>query len=65
MSKWSKETQEKIDETVNKICSYIDNYIKEGRLYNSNDVVEAIYNHIDNFADWLHHKTCETMIDID
>ena len=65
MNKWSKETQEKIDETVNKICSYIDNHIKEGRLYDSNDIVESIYEHVDNFADWLHHKTCETMIDID
>lgn len=65
MIKWNNETQEKIDETVNKICSYIDNRLKEDRLYDSNDIVKAIYEHIDNFADWLHHKTCETMIDID
>ena len=65
MNKWNKGTQEKIDETVNKICSYIDECVKVDKLYNYNNVIETIYYYIDDFADWLHNKTCETMIDID
>ena len=63
--KWNKNTQDKLNETVLQICNTIDKRIKEGILYNSNDVEKLVYDYIESLADWLHKKTCKEMIDID
>ena len=68
MNKWNKETQSKIDECVDKICNLIDERIYKERIYKNcsfSGISKDIAICIDEFADWLHHKTCEDMIDID
>lgn len=62
MNKWNKETQSKIDECVVKICNLIDERIYKNCSFG---ITKDIATCIDEFADWLHHKTCEDMIDID
>lgn len=62
MNKWNKETQSKIDECVDKICNLIDERICKNCSFSIN---EDIKNYVDQFADWLHNKTCYDMIDID
>ena len=62
MNKWDKETQSKIDECVDKICNLIDERICKNCSFS---ITEDIENYVDQFADWLHNKTCKDMIDID
>lgn len=68
MNKWNKETQSKIDECVDKICNLIDEHIYKERIYKKcsfSGISKDIAICVDEFADWLHHKTCQDMIDID
>ena len=62
MNKWSKETQEKLDECVINICNSINEYIDENSLVN---IQYQIKDNIEEFAEYLHNKTCNEMIDID
>lgn len=63
MKKWDEETQSKIDECVDKICNLIDERICENCSFDG--INKDIKNYVDQFADWLHNKTCYDMIDID
>ena len=62
MNKWNKETQAKIDECVINICNLIDEHLYKNCSFS---ITEDIKNYVDQFADWLHNKTCYDMIDID
>lgn len=63
MNKWNEETQSKINECVDKVCNLIDERIQQNCSFSGINKDIAIC--IDEFADWLHHKTCIDMIDID
>lgn len=62
MSKWGKETQLKIDECVLNICNLIDENVYKNSSFR---IHQQIKDNIDKFADWLHNKTCNDMIDPD
>ena len=62
MSKWSKETQSKIDECVLNICNLIDENIYKNSSFH---IHQQIKDNVDEFANWFHNKTCNDMIDPD
>jgi len=55
MNYWDKETQDKLNECVYQIC----------RKCNDQSMFDDVYKIINEFAKYLHSKTCYDMIDYD
>ena len=55
MSYWNKDTEDKLNECVYQICEKC----------NDQSMFDDIYDIVDEFAKYLHLKTCERMIDYD